>query len=126
MVTDLILCAEIAYNAQLKMKLPNVDTHTAVGEVSLLLSAGISFKLRYKELQFKWGLFNNCPPKDVHLWAGLIGNGGKTWPNRRVRWKTQTDGGVNDDDSNTDVVARGGRGGGGGGGGLKECGNTEY
>jgi len=50
-----MLCAEIAYNAQLKMKLPN-DTHTAVGEVSLLLSAGISFKLRYKELQIKSGV----------------------------------------------------------------------
>lgn len=50
-----MLCVEIAYNAQLKMKLPN-DTHTAIGEVSLLLSAGISFKLRYKELQIKSGV----------------------------------------------------------------------
>jgi len=55
-IPDLILCARIVYNAQLKMKLPDVETHTAVNEVSLLLSAGISFKLRYKELQIKWGV----------------------------------------------------------------------
>jgi hypothetical protein len=54
-LADLILCAEIANNAQLKMKLPN-DTHTAVGVASLLLSAGISFKLRYKKLQIKSGV----------------------------------------------------------------------